>query len=322
MWPVFKPAFQDVGKAMRSTSEEDSAGDYEPGKGWYEWPLAHIPYMMAVTAIALIVIFIAGGYPVVQTVLFAVALVATTFGLGAISVKVMGETGTQPVSGTSFITLILLVGIFKAMDTSNALTAVMAILCTTIFGSSISMSGVVIGEYKAALYVGNKPMHLMKAILTGVISGAIFAVIGAVMFSDGMATVDPDTGEPVLNLLAPQANAFASFLQALLGAASSTITQYLVFGVFLGIFAELMTGMGTAFGLGMYFHLQLTTPMLLGGAARDIYEKKFLFPRAKREKWTERQTTLKILDTFMIATGLIIGEAIMGVIVTIVLMFA
>jgi uncharacterized oligopeptide transporter (OPT) family protein len=322
MWPVFRPAFQDVAKAMKSTGDEGAAGDYVPGKGWYEWPLAHIPYMMAVTAIALIVIFIAGGYPVPQTIAFAVALVGTTFGLGAISVKVMGETGTQPVSGTSFITLILLVGIFKAMGTSNELTAVMAILCTTIFGSSISMSGVVIGEYKAALYVGNKPFHLMKAILTGVISGAIFAVIGAVMFSDGMATVDPETGEPVLNLLAPQANAFASFLQALLGAASSTITQYLVFGVFLGIFAEMMTGMGTAFGLGMYFHLQLTTPMLLGGAARDIYEKKFLFPRAKRENWTERQTTLKILDTFMIATGLIIGEAIMGVIVTIVLMFA
>ncbi len=322
MWPVFKPAFQDVWKAMTKKGDDDGAGDYVPGRGWYEWPLAHIPYMMAITAVALIVIFLAGGYPFKQTAAFAIALVATTFGLGAISVKVMGETGTQPVSGTSFITLILLVGIFKAMGTNDELTAVMAILCTTIFGSSISMSGVVIGEYKAALYVGNKPFHLMKAILTGVISGAIFAVIGAVMFSDGMATVDPETGEPVLNLLAPQANAFASFLQALLGAASSTITQYLVFGVFLGIFAELMTGMGTAFGLGMYFHLQLTTPMLLGGAARDIYEKKFLFPRAKREGWTERQTTLKILDTFMIATGLIIGEAIMGVIVTIVLMFA
>jgi uncharacterized oligopeptide transporter (OPT) family protein len=322
MWPVFKPAFQDVAKAMRSEGKESGAGDYVPGKGWYEWPLQHIPYMMAITAIALIIIFIAGGYPAPQTIMFAIALVGTTFGLGAISVKVMGETGTQPVSGTSFITLILLVGIFKAMGTSDELTAVMAILCTTIFGSSISMSGVVIGEYKAALYVGNKPFHLMKAILTGVISGAIFAVIGAVMFSDGMATVDPETGEPVLNLLAPQANAFASFLQALLGAASSTITQYIIFGVFLGIFAEMMTGMGTAFGLGMYFHLQLTLPMLVGGAARDIYEKRYLLPKAKREGWTERQTTLKVLDTFMIATGLIIGEAIMGVIVTIVLMVA
>ena len=90
----------------------------------------------------------------------------------------------------------------------------------------------------------------------------------------------------------------------------------------LGIFAEFTTGMGTAFGLGMYFHLQLTLPMLLGGALRDVWERRILLPRAKREKWTERETTLKVLDKFMMATGLIVGEAIMGVIVTIVLMFA
>jgi uncharacterized oligopeptide transporter (OPT) family protein len=320
MWPVFKPAFQDVKKAM--TAGKGAGGDFVPGKGWYEWPLSHIPYMIVIAAVAIIVIFLIGGYPFGQTVAFALVLVATTFALGAISVKVMGETGTQPVSGTSFITLLMLVGVFKLMGTSNELTAIMAILCTTVFGSSISMSGVIIGEYKAALYVGNRPFHLMKATLTGVVSGAVLAVIGAIMFSDGMATIDPDTGQPVLNLLAPQANAFAKLLQAVLGAAAAPITHYILFGVLLGVFAEFMTGMGTAFGLGMYFHLQLTLPMLMGGAARDLYEKKFLMPRAKREKWTERQTTLKVLDTFMMATGLIVGEAIMGVIVTIVLMFA
>ncbi len=320
MWPVFKPAFQDVKKAM--TSGKGAGGDYIAGKGWYEWPLSHIPYMIVIAAISIIVIFLIGGYPLGQTIAFALVLVATTFALGAISVKVMGETGTQPVSGTSFITLLMLVAVFKAMGTTNQLTAVMAILCTTVFGSSISMSGVIIGEYKAALYVGNRPFHLMKATLTGVISGAVLAVVGAIMFSDGMATIDPDTGRPVLNLLAPQANAFAKLLQAVLGAAAAPITHYILFGVALGVFAEFMTGMGTAFGLGMYFHLQLTLPMLMGGASRDLWEKKFLIPRAKREKWTERQTTLKVLDTFMMATGLIVGEAIMGVIVTIVLMFA
>jgi uncharacterized oligopeptide transporter (OPT) family protein len=323
MYPVFKPAIRDVRKAMSATGQDAAeAGDYIPGKGWYEWPLSHIPYMLAVAGISIVVIFVIGGYPWPQTVAFAIILVSTTFFLGAISVKVMGETGTQPVSGTSFITLLMLVGVFKAMNTPDELTAVMAILCTTIFGSSISMSGAIIGDYKIGLYIGNRPYHLMKSTLTGIISGAILAVVGAVIFSEGMSTIDPETGQPVLDLLAPQANAFAKFLQAILGAAAAPVTQYIIFGVFLGVFAEMMTGMGTAFGLGMYFHLQLTLPMLVGGAARDIWEKKFLYPRAKREKWSERQITLKVLDTFMIATGLIIGEAIMGVIVTIVLMFA
>jgi uncharacterized oligopeptide transporter (OPT) family protein len=319
MYPVFKPAFKDVAGALKGGTK--GSADYIPGKGWYEWPLSHIPYMLAIAGVSIVIVFLLGGYRFWETLAFALILVGTTFFLGAISVKVMGETGTQPVSGTSFIVLLMLVGVFRALGTPNRELAVMAILCTTIFGSSISMSGVVIGDYKASIYIGNRPYHMMRAILTGIITGAVASVVGAVVFSDGMATIK-ENGQPVLQLLAPQANAFAKLLQAILGAAAKPITHYLLFGVALGVFAEFMTGMGTAFGLGMYFQLQLTLPMLLGGAANDIWTHKFLNPRAKREHWDERRTTMKVLDMFMIATGLIIGEAIMGVIVTIALMFA
>ena len=57
--------------------------------------------------------------------------------------------------------------------------------------------------------------------------------------------------------------------------------------------------------------------MLLGGASRDFWEKRFLEPRVKREKWSEHQRTLKLLETYLMATGLIVGEAIMGTIVAI-----
>ncbi|MEW5760487.1 MAG: OPT/YSL family transporter, partial [Candidatus Thermoplasmatota archaeon] len=82
-------------------------------------------------------------------------------------------------------------------------------------------------------------------------------------------------------------------------------------------FAEIMTGMGTAFGLGMYFPLSLTFPMLFGGALRDLWEKYKLEPKAKKENWTEKVRTLKIIDTYMAATGLIVGEAITATIIAI-----
>ena len=40
--------------------------------------------------------------------IFATVLLATTFLLGAIAVRVMGETGIEPVSKTSFIVLLML----------------------------------------------------------------------------------------------------------------------------------------------------------------------------------------------------------------------
>ncbi|UCF07626.1 MAG: OPT/YSL family transporter, partial [Thermoplasmata archaeon] len=146
--------------------------------------------------------------------------------------------------------------------------------------------------------------------------GAIASVLAAVMFSQLLAS-----GE--LPLVAPQANAFATIVWTFLGGSNmGMLLSFLVIGGILGVVLELSTGMGTAIGLGMYFPLWLMLPMILGGAVRDYWEKRMLEPKAKREKWTEKQKTMKVLDTYMIATGLIVGEAIMGTIVAIYFIFS
>jgi uncharacterized oligopeptide transporter (OPT) family protein len=78
--------------------------------------------------------------------------------------------------------------------------------------------------------------------------------------------------------------------------------------------------MGTSFGLGMYFPLWQALALLTGGGARDLWQKHIMEPTAKRESWTDRMRTLKMLDGFMMATGLIVGEAIMGTVVAVVIM--
>ena len=67
---------------------------------------------MGIAFFAMIVIFVIGGFPVLPAILFAIVLLATTFLLGAIAVRVMGETGIEPVSGTSFIVLLMLLLVF------------------------------------------------------------------------------------------------------------------------------------------------------------------------------------------------------------------
>ena len=75
--------------------------------------------------------------------------------------------------------------------------------------------------------------------------------------------------------------------------------------------------MGTAFGLGMYFPLFVTTPILLGGFLRDMWEEFVLERDAKKYEYTDNEKTMKRLDTYMLATGLIVGEAIAGTIIAI-----
>ena len=76
--------------------------------------------------------------------------------------------------------------------------------------------------------------------------------------------------------------------------------------------------MGTSFGLGMYLDVPHTLPMLIGGVARDRWEDKKLQPRidALKEKEgttvAEKQRALILLSTFMVAAGLLTGEAFFG----------
>ena len=307
MAPVFKTTASDVIDIFRGESDNASRKDYVEGKGWYEWPISHIPVMLIVSLIGITLTFSTqfGFFP---SLIFSLVLCLTTFALGAIAVKVMGETSIEPVSGTSFIVLLMLVVIFKGIGLSESDTAVLALVGTTVFGGAISMSGTVIGDYKPGLYVGNRPMHIMKTELVGIVPGTIVAALFAGILSLALARGD-------LVLYAPQANAFAAFAQIMLG--GQTPWNLLLLGIIIGIFMELITGMGTAFGLGMYLPMVVTLPMVIGGGLRDYWESRFLDVAVEKENLSEKQRTMRLLNTYMIATGCIVGEALLGTLLAI-----
>jgi uncharacterized oligopeptide transporter (OPT) family protein len=303
MLPTFKTVTADVSKTRGGKRK-----DWADKKGWYEWPVTHIKIMMIVAGVGIGTVFWLGGFPLVASYVFSALLVGITFILGAIAVKVGGEVGTTPVSGTSFICLLLLIGVFSLINLvipfdSPSQLLVMALVGTAVFGSSISLSADIIWEFKVGIYSGTRPFHIMRSETTGIMFGAFVAVTAAVFFSTMLA-------KGILELEAPQAHAFATFAQIMMG--GNVMLPVFALGIGIGVFIELLTGMGTAFGLGMYLPLSYTLTLLLGGAARDTWEKKWLEPRAKAENWSEREKTFKLLDSFMVATGLLVGEAMLG----------
>ncbi|MEC7687166.1 MAG: OPT/YSL family transporter, partial [Candidatus Thermoplasmatota archaeon] len=291
MAPVFRTTAADVIDVFTGEGDDASRRDYIKGKGWYEWPISHIPVLLIVSLIGITLAF-ATQFGFFASFIFSLILCSTTFALGAIAVKVMGETSIEPVSGTSFIVLLMLVLIFKAIGLNESDTAILALVGTTVFGGAISMSGTVIGDYKPGLYVGNRPMHIMKTELVGIVPGTIVAALFAGLLSLALARGD-------LILYAPQANAFAAFAQIMLG--GQTPYDLLFVGVLIGIFMELLTGMGTAFGLGMYLPMIITLPMVVGGGLRDYWESRFLDVAVEKEGLSEKQRTMRLLNTYMIA---------------------
>jgi len=224
----------------------------------------------------------------------------------------MGETGIEPVSGTSFIVLLMLLLVFLNLDVglTKEESVLMALVGTTVFGSAISMSGTVVGDYKNSLYIGNRPYHISKGNIMGVVPGAILGAGVAIFLSKLLA-------EGTIDLLAPQANAFAYFTTIL--AEGQGNWSALMMGMALGAFAEWATGMGTSFGLGMYLPTPATFPMLIGGAFRSWWEDRRLKPvvesiRAEEgSAAAEKRGAQMLLLTFMIAAGALTGEAFYGV---------
>jgi hypothetical protein len=186
----------------------------------------------------------------------------------------------------------------------------MALVGTTVFGSAISTSGTVVGDYKNSLYIGNRQYHISKGNIMGVVPGAILGAGVAIFLSKLLA-------EGSIDLLAPQANAFATFTIILAEGQGDWIALGL--GFLLGAFMEWATGMGTSFGLGMYLPTPVTFPMLAGGAARDWWEDRRLNPKVEEIRLSEgsaaaeKSRALMLLFTFMIAAGALTGEAFFGV---------
>jgi len=268
---------------------------------------------MLLTFGTMIIIFMLGDFPIIASLVFSVILLMTTFLLGAIAVRVMGETGIEPVSGTSFIVLLMLFAVFlnfnDALGLSTQEAVLLGLVGTTVFGSAISMSGTVIGDYKNSLYIGNRPYHISKGNIMGVVPGAVIGAGVAIFLANELAA-----GR--IQLIAPQANAFATF--SVIFAEGQGDLWLLLLGFMLGVFVEWATGMGTSFGLGMYLDVPHTLPMLIGGVARDKWEDKKLKPRVeaiKEKEGTveaEKQRALILLGTFMVAAGLLTGEAFFG----------
>ena len=308
MAPTFVNIFGDISRAFTGEKGDEFIED----KGWYEWPLEHIPIFMGIAFVAMVAIFALGGFPIIPALIFAIVLLATTFLLGAIAVRVMGETGIEPVSGTSFIVLLMLLLVFLNLPVglTSEESVLMALVGTTVFGSAISMSGTVVGDYKNSLYIGNRPYHISKGNIMGVVPGAILGAGVAIFLSMLLA-------DGSIDLLAPQANAFASFTIIL--AEGQGDWYALALGFALGAFAEWATGMGTSFGLGMYLPTPVTFPMLAGGAARDWWEKRRLLPKVEEIRLSEgaaaseKSRALMLLFTFMVAAGALTGEAFFGV---------
>jgi uncharacterized oligopeptide transporter (OPT) family protein len=274
----------------------------------HESPGHHTGWAALATLLGMAALLLLLGAPWWAALLVGAGVVAGILLLGAVAIKVAGETSIEPASAAGFLVVLALGGALAALGLGASEVALFALLGGVAFFAGITLMGNLLLDQKLALYVGNPPREVAKAALLGIVPGAL---VGGVV----AAALGPALASGALDFPAPQARAYATLLGT--GLLAAYPVGLVAFGAVLGAFVEWRTRLGTAFGLGLFLPLGIPLAFLLGAGLREAWERR----AARRFAQGEERDRAR-LATYVLATGLMVGEALVGTAAALLVAFA
>ena len=246
------------------------------------------------------VFFLFGGLEmnIVQVLVGLAVVFAFAFLFTTVAATAIATVGSNPVSGMTMMTLILSSFILSAVGLQGGTGITTALIVGGIVCSALAMAGGFITDLKIGYWIGTSPFKQESLKFLGTLVSAL--TVGGVIII--LSKTYGYTGENAL--VAPQANAMAAIIEPLMFGGSTPWILYII-GAILAILLDILGVPALAFSLGMFIPLQLNTPLLIGGGIAWFI--------GSRSKDNETNRTRKEKGT-LLASGLLAGAAIMGVI--------
>ena len=244
--------------------------------------------------------------------LAAIVMLITGFFFAAVSGNLVGLIGSSnnPISGLTLATTIVaaltmvIIGV-KGAEGVAAVLAVAAVVCV-----SSAVAGEMLQDLKVGHILGGTPWKMQVGDVLGVI------VAGAVMFfplyllhTSDLASNPGVGGFGGKNLPAPQAGLMAALSQGIVG--GEMAWPLVLVGIAMGITLILVRVKSPMlFSVGMYLPLETTFAIFIGGLVRGFVDKL----AAKRDYNAAQKARVENAGV-LAASGLIAGEALVGLIV-------
>jgi putative OPT family oligopeptide transporter len=252
---------------------------------------------------------------------FLVAFVAATvmiilaFFFAAVSGYLVGIMGSSnnPISGLTLTALVVTALIMVALGSTGkegvaAVLGVAAIVCV-----SAAVAGEMLQDLKAGHILGGTPWRMQIGDIIGVI------LAGAVMFGVLVFLNEGDIAKGIKegyqggfgskNLSAPQASLMAILSQGIVG--GKMAWPLIIAGMLMGIgFIMMQVKSPMLVCVGMYLPLETTFAIFIGGVIKGIVDWV-----AERKRLNEAQRVRTENVGVLLASGLIAGEALMGLVI-------
>jgi putative OPT family oligopeptide transporter len=292
-------SYKTILNTFRRTSDgqeaADTSSDQIPNKWW----------IGGLTAASCLTIFTASEVFDIEPELTALAIALSSI-LAAIAVRSTGETDINPIGGMGKVTQLA----YGAVDPGSMSTNLMA---AGITGAGASQAGDMMQDLKTGYLLGASPRKQMIAQLIGISGGILICVPIYMLFMNayglaGMEGVDPKTGFP-----APAAQAWKAMAELLSQGLDAMPTNAIygviaggIFGVAVPVLRKFVPALGKVLPSGLAFGIAFIIPA--------FYSLAMFFGTVLFYIWKARSPQNAKELGFAVASGLIAGEGLMGVV--------
>ena len=240
------------------------------------------------------------------------ALVATgvimviAFFFAPVAARAIATIGTNPISGMTMLTLVITGGLMLKLNFSGGYGMFLTMMVGGIVCTALAASGAFSTDLKIGHWIGATPARQIAWKFAGTLVAALFTGIAMwILAHQGFGSKA---------VPAPQASAMQAILEGVFGTTAMPLRWYFFgLGVMLSLVLRILNVPALGFALGMYLPIELNTPLLLGGILAHLVNRKKAGDTDAVAKSRENRGVL-------IASGLMAGGAIMGVVAALVKM--
>jgi putative OPT family oligopeptide transporter len=254
--------------------------------------------------------YFAGALP--GAIFAAIVMLVTGFFFAAVSGNLVGLIGSSnnPISGLTLATTIVaaltmvIVGV-KGTEGVAAVLGVAAVVCV-----SSAVAGEMLQDLKVGHILGGTPWKMQVGDIVGVVfAGLVLFFPLYLLHTSDLAAFPDNGGFGGPRLPAPQAGLMAALSQGIVG--GDMAWPLVIVGIAMGISLILVRVKSPMlFAVGMYLPLETTFAIFVGGLVRGLVERL-----TEKRRLNAAQKARVENAGVLTASGLIAGEALMGLVV-------
>ena len=258
--------------------------------------------LIALVFVLMVFLYVYMSGLVMGAIVAGVVMLVAGFFFATVSGYLVGLIGSSnnPISGLTLSTLIIAALLMVSLGVSGASGVVAVLGVAAVVCVSSAVAGELLQDFKVGYILGGTPRTIQIVELIAVVCASLVMYFPLMVLHFGMGGF----GSP--QLPAPQAGLMASLAQGIVG--GNMPWALVVVGIFMGIAMILFKVRSPMLvAVGMYLPLSTTFAIFVGGMIRGLTDMM-----RERKGYNEAQKARVENVGVLVASGLIAGEALMG----------